>query len=189
MARAIKKPVVAFIGDSTFFHSGITGLINAVYNNHDLLLVVLDNRTTAMTGHQPHPGVDKTIHGQSPTSLEIEPIVRACGVKHVLKVKALNQKSVQKALQELKEVNGVRVLIAEEPCPLYARRVLGRKFTQIAYVDEQCDNCMECVQNLACPAFYVQEGKVKINPVLCIGCMLCVQICEHIKGEGRKAKG
>jgi indolepyruvate ferredoxin oxidoreductase alpha subunit len=189
MARAIGKPVVAFIGDSTFFHSGITGLINAVYNNHDLLLVVLDNRTTAMTGHQPHPGVDKTIHGQSPTSLEIDPIVRACGVEHVRKVKALNQNAVQKALQEFKELRGVRVLIAEDPCPLYARRVLGRKFTQIAYIDKSCDNCLECVQNLACPAFYVHEGEVKINPVLCIGCMLCVQICKHIKGKVREAKG
>jgi indolepyruvate ferredoxin oxidoreductase alpha subunit len=185
MAQATDKPVIGFIGDSTFFHSGITGLVNAVYNEHNLLLVIMDNSTTAMTGHQPHPGVGNTPAGEKP-ALDIEMIVRGCGISNIKKVKPFNHKKTVQALEALKEEKGVRVLIAEEPCPLYARRMLGQKKTQKAKVLDSCDGCMECIDTLACPAFYVQNEKVHINPGQCAGCMLCVQICKHIqvdKGE------
>ncbi|WP_291320592.1 indolepyruvate ferredoxin oxidoreductase subunit alpha [Desulfonatronospira sp.] len=185
MSKAVNNPVVAFIGDSTFFHSGITGLVNAVYNQHDLLLVILDNRTTAMTGHQPHPGVDQSLYSKKPGHLEIEPLVKACGVEQVKKVKALNQKALDQALNEMKDAPGVRVLIAEEPCPLYARRVLGQKRTRKAKVVASDQSSLECLHSLACPAFYLDGEEVRISPVHCAGCMVCVQLSSSIKPESR----
>ncbi|MDK2920811.1 MAG: indolepyruvate ferredoxin oxidoreductase, alpha subunit [Desulfonauticus sp.] len=177
------KPVIAFIGDSTFFHSGLTGLANAVYNQHDILLFILDNKTTAMTGHQPHPGVTAKPMATQVTPIEIEPVVRALGVNKVKRVKALNQKALEEAILEFKEEKGVRVIITEEPCPLFARKVLGVKKTKKAYISAECDNCLSCVQELACPAFYIQDGQVKIDEVLCAGCMVCLQVCKSIKAR------
>ncbi len=183
MSKAIDDPVVAFIGDSTFFHSGITGLINAVYNKHDLFLIILDNRTTAMTGHQPHPGVDQAVFEGKPGRIEIEPLVRASGVNEVRRIKALNQKALSMAIEELKKISGVRVLIAEDPCPLFARKVLGQKRTKKARVAVSDQAALECVRTLACPAFYLEGEEVHINPVHCAGCMVCVQLCPSLKPE------
>ena len=185
MSRVVDNPVVAFIGDSTFFHSGITGLINAVYNNYDLIVVILDNRTTAMTGHQPHPGVDQSLYGRRQGSIEIEPLVRASGVEKIRKVKAFNQKAVFEALDEFKNMSGVRVLIAEEPCVLYARRVLGVKKSKIAVISDPGPDSLQCLNTLACPAFYLEGEKVRINPDTCTGCMVCVQMCDEIKPGSR----
>jgi len=190
VSKAAGQPVVGFIGDSTFFHSGITGLVNAVFNRHDILLVILDNRTTAMTGHQPNPGVDKTTIGDNPVRVEIEPLVTGLvGAQNVRKVNPLNQKATLKAIEELKAMSGVRVLIAEEPCPLFARRAYGQKRTQVAYVAADCaqaakdGSCGDCLNTLACPAFYLQDGKMAIDPLLCSGCMLCLQVCKNIKAR------
>ncbi|MFW6325082.1 MAG: thiamine pyrophosphate-dependent enzyme, partial [Desulfovibrionales bacterium] len=154
-------------------------------NRHNRLVVILDNRTTAMTGHQPHPGVDHSVLGPNPSPVDIMTIVKGCGVKNVRKVKPLNLKATLRDLEELKEASGVRVLIAEEPCPLFARRTLGKKFTQVAYVTEGCENRRECLEQLACPAFYVDGESVKINPNQCTGCMLCLQVCSNIKARKR----
>ncbi|MFW6004875.1 MAG: indolepyruvate ferredoxin oxidoreductase subunit alpha [Desulfonatronovibrionaceae bacterium] len=185
MARAVDQTVIAFIGDSTFFHSGLTGLVNAVYNQHELIVVILDNRTTAMTGHQPHPGVDQSLYGHKPGRIEIEPLVRACGVEHIRKVKALNQSALHTALNEFKELGGVRVLIAEDPCPLYAKRVLGVKRNKVARVENSGPDAINCLKTLACPAFYMEDETMKINPDACAGCMVCVQICQDIKPASR----
>lgn len=188
-AKAAGQTVVGFIGDSTFFHSGITGLVNAVFNRHDILLVILDNRTTAMTGHQPNPGVDKTNLGDNPVRVDIEPLVRGLGIQNIRKVNPLNQKATLAAIEELKGLSGVRVLIAEEPCPLFARRAYGVKRTQVAYVAGDCaeaakdGTCGDCLNTLACPAFYVEDGKMAIDPILCSGCMLCLQVCKNIKAR------
>jgi indolepyruvate ferredoxin oxidoreductase, alpha subunit len=185
-ARAGDQPVVAFIGDSTFFHSGITGLINAVANRHDILLVILDNRTTAMTGHQPHPGVEHTLLGPNPSPIDLEAVIRGCGVEQVRKVHPLNLKKTSAALEELKGMSGVRVLIAEDPCPLFAKRALSKAYPQVAYVSESCQGRRECLEKLACPAFLVEDdGKVRINAHLCSGCMFCLQVCRHIKARKR----
>ncbi|QGY38723.1 indolepyruvate ferredoxin oxidoreductase subunit alpha [Pseudodesulfovibrio cashew] len=179
------KPVVAFIGDSTFFHSGLTGIANAVFNSHDVLVVVLDNRTTAMTGHQPHPGVDKTVIGENDHPLDIESAVRGLGVTEIRNVNPFNQKKTVAAFEELKEMKGVRVLIAKEPCPLYARRVYKKVSPQVAYVADTCNGRFECLDHLACPAMYKEGGKAAVNPILCNGCMLCLQVCGHIKAKKR----
>ncbi len=187
-ARVSDQPVVAFIGDSTFFHSGMTGLVNAVYNNHDILIVILDNRTTAMTGHQPNPGVDKTQIGDNAHKIDIKAIVRGCGVEHVATVKSLNQKALVKTLEEYKELSGVRVIISREPCEIFKRKVLRSASKQVAYVEEgfeSSEDVLTCLNELGCPAFFLKEGKVGIDPFQCSGCMLCVQLSDHIKARKR----
>lgn len=184
-AKAQDKPVVAFIGDSTFFHSGMTGLVNAVYNQHDILLVILDNRTTAMTGHQPNPGVETTIHGENPSQVDIETIVRGCGVKHFRRVSPYNFKKTREAIEELKAESGVRVLIAEEPCVLFARRTLRKARPNVAYVANQTQAVVDCLNNLACPAFRKEGDEISIDEQHCTGCMFCLQVCPDIKARKR----
>lgn len=186
-ATASGKTVIGFIGDSTFFHSGITGLVNAVFNNHELLLVVLDNKTTAMTGHQPHPGVEDTAQGPNENRVDIETIVKGCGVEHVRRVSPYNLKATFKALEEFKGLSGVRVLIAEEACVLFARRTLRKKPGQTAYVATQGEGAESCVEQLACPAFYRDENGVAIDENQCSGCMVCLQVTKDVKARKRSA--
>jgi indolepyruvate ferredoxin oxidoreductase, alpha subunit len=187
-AKASGKPVVAFIGDSTFFHSGVTGLVNAVFNGHDLVVVILDNHTTGMTGHQPNPGVDATVHGDNEVRVDIMGLVKACGVTKVKKVNPVNNKATQKALAELKQETGVRVLIAEEPCPIHARRVKKAVKAAVASVAGDPGGCQEVMDAVACPAFYLDNGRFAINEAQCTGCMLCAQLCKEIKAKAKAAK-
>jgi len=138
-----------------------------------------------MTGHQPHPGVDKTVIGENDNPLDIEAAVRGLGVTEVRNVNPFNQKKTLAAFEELKALSGVRVLIAKEPCPLYSRRVYKKVAPQIAYVADSCDGRFECLDKLACPAMYKDGGKAAVNPILCNGCMLCLQVCGHIKAKKR----
>ncbi len=186
-SKASGKTVVGFIGDSTFFHSGITGLINAVFNKHDVLVVILDNKTTAMTGHQPHPGVEQTALGANEARVDIEAICRGCGVEQFRRVSPYNLKATMKALEELKIKKGVRVLLAEEACVLFARRTLRVKPGQTAYVAEQGEGAQLCLEKLACPAFYRRDGRVEIDENQCSGCMVCLQVSRDIKARKRSA--
>lgn len=186
-ASASGKPVVAFIGDSTFFHSGLTGLANAVFNKHDVLVMILDNGTTAMTGHQPNPGVDANVLGEGCTHLDIEAAVRGCGVTQIARVKPFNVKSTMAVLEEMKQQSGVRVIIAEEPCILYARRTLKKARMQVATVAEQGPEVLDCLENLACPAFFRDGDDVKVDENLCAGCMVCLQVTSKIKAHKRSA--
>jgi indolepyruvate ferredoxin oxidoreductase, alpha subunit len=180
-SRATGKPVIAFIGDSTFFHSGITGLVNAVHNNHKLTLVILDNETTAMTGHQPHPGVDMSLLGQPNTRISIEEVVRGIGVKQLTVVSPRKVKETMEAVEKSMAFDGVSVIISKEICPLYAKRVAPPAKTRAFMINEKrCKNHRDCVNLFACPAFYVEKNQVKINDNLCIGCAVCAQVCpEH----------
>ncbi len=178
-SKVTDKKIIAFIGDSTFFHSGITGLINAVFNNHNFTLVILDNGTTAMTGHQPHPGVDMAelnLAGYTPVS--IEDIVRAAGVSHVAVIRPFRVKKSIAAVKEALNHKGVSVVISREPCTLYAKglkKLRGKPFQ----VGPKCKNHKDCINELACPAFFIQNEKVKIDPDLCVGCTVCAQICPE----------
>ena len=175
-ARASGKPVVAFIGDSTFFHSGMTGLANAVFNKHDILVVILDNGTTAMTGHQPNPGMLQDILGEEAMHLDIESVVRGLGVTECVKVRSYNLKALHSALEDMRDKKGVRVIIAEEPCVLCARRRLKKAAAQVAYVAEQGADAQRCLEELACPAFYRNGEDVAVDENLCTGCMVCLQV-------------
>ena len=173
------KKVIAFIGDSTFFHSGIPGLINAVYNNHNFTLVILDNGTTAMTGHQPHPGVDmERMNMQGYGRVSIEKVVRAIGVEHVTLIKPYKVKKSVDAIKESISHKGVSVIISEEICALYANALkLPRR--KPFNITDKCKNHKTCISSLACPAFYIWNDRVKIDANLCTGCAVCAQICPE----------
>jgi indolepyruvate ferredoxin oxidoreductase alpha subunit len=179
-SRATDKPVIAFIGDSTFFHSGITGLINAFHNNHKFTLIILDNGTTAMTGHQPHPGVDSSLLGRSNNQVSIEALVKGIGVQMVTVVNPKKVKDTMEAVKKSLAFEGVSVIISQEICPLYARRVLPpSKAKTFTVNDSRCKNHRDCVNLFACPAFYIEKDRVKINENLCIGCAVCAQVCPE----------
>ncbi|MFZ5570950.1 MAG: indolepyruvate ferredoxin oxidoreductase subunit alpha [Thermodesulfobacteriota bacterium] len=179
-SRFSGKKVVAYIGDSTFFHSGIPGLINGVFNNHDFTLVILDNRTTAMTGHQPNPGVDmRELQYEGYNPIDIETLVRSLGVGHVSVIKPYNLKKSIPQLTEALRYKGVSVVIAREKCSLYAKS-LKQLRAKPFFVSDKCKNHRDCINELACPAFFIQDNRVGINPALCVGCAVCAQICpEH----------
>jgi indolepyruvate ferredoxin oxidoreductase, alpha subunit len=178
-SKATNKKVISYIGDSTFFHSGIPGLINAVFNNHDMTLVILDNRTTAMTGHQPHPGVDMTDYGMEGfNQVSIESIVRGIGVGHVSVIKPYNLKKSMAALKEAIDYKGVSVVLAQEACALQIKgteKASSRRFR----VSDRCKGHGVCINELACPAFYVEAGRVQIDAALCTGCAVCAQVCPE----------
>jgi indolepyruvate ferredoxin oxidoreductase, alpha subunit len=178
-SRATDQKVVSFIGDSTFFHSGITGLVNAVHNNHNFTLVILDNGTTAMTGHQPHPGVDTQAIGDSTTHIPLEPLIRGLGVQHVVTIKPLKVRAAMKAIEEAVAFQGVSVVVSQELCPLFARRVAPRTRKPFQVNEAKCKRHMDCINKVACPAMYVENGQAKINTLQCIGCALCAQICPE----------
>ena len=179
-SKATGRPIIAFIGDSTFFHAGIPGLVNAVHNNHKLILIILDNETTAMTGHQPHPGVDMSLLGRPNTRISIEEVVRGAGVKQVKVVTPRKVKETMAAVKEALAHDGVSVIISREICPLYARRVAPGPKKRPFYVNEnRCKNHRACVNLFACPAFYLDGEQVRINENLCIGCAVCAQVCPE----------
>jgi len=178
-SKVTKKKVVAFIGDSTFFHSGIPGLINAVFNNHNFTLVILDNGTTAMTGHQPNPGVDmEKLNLEGYGRISIESIVKSLGVQHVTVIKPFKVKKSIAAVREAIEYKGVSVIISQEMCSLYAKGLKELK-DRVFYVSDKCVNHRKCIDDLACPAFYIKDDRIHIDPDLCWGCAVCAQICPE----------
>lgn len=163
---------IAFIGDATFFHTGITGVVNAVYNQTKMVLVVLDNSTTAMTGHQPHPGTGMTMMGDVAEKISIPKILEAIGVKSVVTVDPLNLKGAISAVQEATECEGVSAVIFKAPCVAVA------KATKKCKVEEEiCIGCQKCLKEIGCPALQRIEKKVVIDQGLCNGCGLCTEIC------------
>ncbi|MBW2608816.1 MAG: indolepyruvate ferredoxin oxidoreductase subunit alpha [Deltaproteobacteria bacterium] len=179
-SRATDQEVVSFIGDSTFFHSGITGLIDGVHNNHRFTLVILDNGTTAMTGHQPHPGVDTGPMGVERTLISIEDVVRGCGVKDVHVVRPFKVKKTIGAVRAAKEYNGISVIISEEVCPLFAKAIGRKKRTRPFHVNsDKCKDHRDCINQLACPAMFLEGDRVSIDKNLCNGCSICAQICPE----------
>lgn len=163
----------AFIGDSTFFHSGITGIINAVYNKTPIVVVVLDNATTAMTGLQPHPGTGDTMMGSVSQKVDIAMVLRGIGVKHVEKCDPLLLEESMEAVVRAVDAtaNGVAALIFESPCIHVAPPAPGY------VVDAEKCACKECIIKLGCPAILSVDGKAWIDNDLCFGCDLCAQIC------------
>ncbi len=167
---------IAFIGDSTFFHSGITGVVNAVYNKADITVIIVDNSTTAMTGHQPHPGTGKTMMKEVTQAVDLEAVLRGCGVQ---KVDTLSPLDLPKAIETVKDsvaYPGVSAIIFRAPC------IALFKPEQTMEVKENCTNCKRCIKEIGCPALVTTEGKdgkpqVAIEPTLCYGCGLCAHVC------------
>ena len=162
----------AFVGDSTFFASGITGVVNAFYNEADIILCVLDNSTTAMTGHQPHPGTGRNMMGHAVDRVDIAQVLKGIGLTEVRTVDPLDLQASVHAIQECAEKKGIRALIFRSPCV-----ALTRPAGKCAVDPAKCISCRKCIREIGCPALTVSEGRVLIDRNLCTGCDLCAQIC------------
>ncbi len=177
-AGAEPKDVVAIIGDSTFVHSGITGLVNAVYNNSPLTLIILDNSTTGMTGHQPNPSTGETLSGEVTNQLSLEDMCRACGCKHVVVADALDMDTMERIIKEETERAEPSVIIARSPCILL-KGFKGR----VAYSIDQdkCKSCRVCLR-IGCPSISCEnkDGKpvISIDKAICNGCSVCSRVCK-----------
>lgn len=170
-----KRKIVGLLGDSTFFHSGVTGLLNTVYNKGCSTLIVVDNRTTAMTGHQDHPGTGKTLMGQPTVEASIEEIGRACGMKRVRTVDPLDLEETLKVIKEELAVDEPSLIVSRAPCILHERP----QTIEVREVDEEkCRKCGICLK-LGCPGMEGGKGvKPVVNAALCAGCSMCEQVCK-----------
>lgn len=169
----------SFIGDSTFFASGITGIVNAVYNQAKITVCILDNSTTAMTGHQPHPGTGVTMMGQAVEKISIEKVLLAIGVKSVVTVNPFNQKEAVAAVKKASETDGVSAVIFKAPCISVAAKLGYAKPVAKKVDSEKCIGCQKCIRELGCPALSIdsETKKVVIDASLCTGCGLCAGVC------------
>ncbi len=174
----------SFIGDSTFFASGITGVVNAVYNQSHQTICILDNSTTAMTGHQPHPGTGVTMMGEIVEKISIEKILEGIGVSPIIQVNPFDQKAAVDAVKTASEAPGVSAIIFKAPCIAIAQKVGWEKPHALTVDTGKCIGCRKCINELGCPALSVStktnaKGKqlVEIDKSLCTGCGLCSQVC------------
>ena len=172
----VKNKVVAIIGDSTFMHSGITGLVNAVYNDGHITIIILDNRTTAMTGHQEHPGTGVSAQGQDTYAVDIESLARGIGVKDVKVVDAFDLKALRAGVRDSLDRPEVSVIIVRGACAMRVRKRTNPRVISV----EKCDQCGTCLR-LGCPAIQSANGQVFIEPTLCAGviCTICEQLCPQ----------
>ncbi len=175
------RKVVAFIGDSTFFHAGLPGIINAVFNQHQLTLILMENDTTAMTGHQDHAASGQNFN--APTDkIPVRQVLEGLGVKHVFEVDTYQQAQLTDLVKQALTVEGFSVVIARHPCMLKftreKRKSSNFKLRQVAIDQNVCNRAHTCIETFACPTFVRQaDGRIEINPDLCIGDGSCVQTC------------
>ena len=172
---ATNQHVMSFIGDSTFFHSGLSPLVNAVHNKNKFVLTILDNRITAMTGGQPNPGIPVDGMGDEAPAVSIEDIVEAIGVKFMKIVNPHNIKKTVDIYKEALEYDGVAVVIARYPCTL----IKGQKKKAPMVIKDNCVKCLTCVKTLACPAISYLNDKVVVDEALCKSCTVCIQVCPN----------
>lgn len=167
------KKIVGMVGDSTFFHSGITGLLDIAYNKGTSTIIVVDNRTTAMTGHQDHPGTGRTLMGEDTVAVSIAEVGRACGFKRVREIDPYDLSTVRKVLDEEIAADEPSLIVSVAPCPLQERRRIGPR-RRIR--EDICKHCKICLK-LGCPAMEAAHGTQQINQHFCGGCGLCEQVC------------
>lgn len=162
----------AFVGDSTFFASALPGVVNAVYNQAEFTLVVLDNSTTAMTGHQPHPGTGRTMMGEVVEKVSIENVLRGIGVTEVVTVDPLDHARAVEAVRGIAGLPGVKAVIFRSPCI-----ALSKPQGCLSVDAAKCIGCKKCIREIGCPALSISGGKAVIDPAQCTGCGLCAQLC------------
>lgn len=184
-AHVVAAPVIAQIGDSTFFHAGMPPLVNAVFNKARITTVVLDNTATAMTGFQPHPGTGHTAMGDVTTAIRPEDIARASGVKFVEVVNPLDLKKTISTLEQAMRFDGPAVVVSRSPCVIIDQREKKERGETTSFYSinqQKCRaKCESCIKLLGCPAIIKDSGKKTkiINSLLCTGCSLCAQICPY----------
>jgi len=179
-----KQKNVAVIGDSTFFHTGMPALLNTAYNKSDTVTIILDNRTTAMTGHQENPATGRTLAGEPTFEVDFEQLVHGLGIEHVSTVDAYDLDEVEAALRAALDVDGPAVVIAKRACALLPEA--RKNWMTLEVNPEQCNGCGMCFK-IGCPAIVRSEetdpktGRhlAKIDPLLCTGCEICAQVCPR----------
>ena len=193
LAVSVEDKVISFMGDSTFFHSGIPPVVNASHHNHDVVITVLDNRTTAMTGHQPHPGTDTDGMGRQAKKIIVEDVVKGCGIEEVLVVDPNNIKDTTKAFKKALDFKGPAVVVSKSPCILLEnrdKRKRGEKVPVYQVDQEKCKQCKLCISKFGCPALYFGKNEeILIDEQQCNGCGNCATICPFdaiYKKEGEK---
>ena len=162
----------AFVGDSTFFAAAIPGVVNAVYNQAEMTLVVLDNSTTAMTGHQPHPGTGHTMMGEVVAKVNIEAVLQGIGVTAVETVNPLDLDKSIEVVRKMAGLSGVKAIIFKYPCI-----AITKPEGKMAVDRDKCVGCRKCIREIGCPGLIIRDGQVTIDESLCTGCGLCSQIC------------
>jgi TPP-dependent indolepyruvate ferredoxin oxidoreductase alpha subunit len=167
----VRDKVFAVIGDSTFFHAGMPGLLNIAYNKSNVCVVILDNHVVAMTGHQPTPGSGKNVLGEDTKVIKLQDIARSLGIEKVEVVDPYDVKGTTKVIREIMDYHGPSVIIAERPCPLLIERGPARE------VLKECNSCGVCVEAFGCPAISITSERAEIDPTLCYGCGVCEKIC------------
>ncbi|MFH1101804.1 MAG: indolepyruvate ferredoxin oxidoreductase subunit alpha [Methanobacteriota archaeon] len=181
LAVATDQKIISFMGDSTFFHSGIPPIIDAVHHNHNCVITVLDNRTTAMTGHQPHPGTEYDGMGRPAKLIKVEDVVKGLGVEHIEIVDPNNIKETTEAFKRALAFKGPAVVVSKSPCillELEKKRKAGETITKYVINQEQCNRCKVCIGRFGCPAlYYAEDGSVHIDGTQCNGCGNCVEVC------------
>jgi indolepyruvate ferredoxin oxidoreductase alpha subunit len=190
LAVSTDQKVISFMGDSTFFHSGIPPIIDAAHHNHDVVITVLDNRTTAMTGHQPHPGTDFDGMGRPAKKILVEEVVKGCGVEHIEIVDPNNIKETTEAFKRAINFKGPAVVVSKSPCILLENRDKRKRGEDIFVYEidqDKCRQCKICISRFGCPAFYyAEDGSIHIDDQQCNGCGNCTEVCPfdaiHKKG-------
>ena len=183
MARVVEAPIIAHLGDSTFFHAGIPPLINAVYNKANITMIVLDNSATAMTGFQPHPGTGYTATGDETASLKAEDVARACGVKFVEVVNPFDLKAATETIERAIRFPGPAVVVSRGLCAMIELRDKKKAGVKVVpyHIDQgKCSpKCETCIKLLGCPAIIKQGDKKIIDASQCTGCGVCAQVCPY----------
>jgi indolepyruvate ferredoxin oxidoreductase alpha subunit len=180
----MSERMVAVIGDSTFYHTGLPALANVAYNNANVLTIILDNRTTAMTGHQANPGTGITLQHQPAGVIELEPLVRALGIHHVVTVDAYDVDGLESAYKQLMSHNEPAVLVARRECALLPE--IRKQWVPLEVIEEKCNGCGVCFR-IGCPAILksdeldekTRKPLALIDPDQCTGCEVCAQLCLH----------
>ena len=183
-AKGENKKVFGIMGDSTFFHSGMTGAAEIVYNNGNIIPVVLDNSITGMTGHQDNPGSGHNLRGEIATSIKIEKVLEAYGYENIYIVDPLDLKAMEDAIKGAMASEKRAAIITRRPC-LLIKRI--KHDIQLCVTDEEkCIGCKKCLK-VGCPALMIKDGKCKIDANQCVGCTVCAQVCP-VGAISRKEK-
>ena len=183
LSHAVTAPIVAYLGDSTFFHAGIPAFINAVYNRANITMVVLDNSTTAATGFQPHPGTGYTATGDETIQIKPEDIATACGVKFVEVVNPFDLKKTTETIEKAIRFDGPSFVVSRMLCAIVDQREKRKRGEKTIpyYIDqERCsEKCNACIELFGCLAIVKEDSKTVIDRFACTGCGVCAQICPH----------